>query len=916
MIFFKKQKTMRNLSAFFALSLFFAFSFSVRPARADVNTPIPCDSSNAGLDCGEYINWPGSSEPWGTPVTAPLAADKCSISGAGEEHGITVLGGQVCSIGGTDDPGYYHNRTTGQNVPLSDYAGNPPPGWVYNKVSPFTQIPYGAFSDVTNPAWFTDGFYGGTVYFRLSSADDQSSIQIGSNKDSVTGCSCGVADQSGGGCPSTQGSGMQSFPVNGGESVVFNVKNLCAPQSGYGTWGGAQVDSFSLNPLTICYKAAYLESLGGYSNITDYVPTGSGQCSPTSVPRGTINVLSQDTSGNPISSSWTISGPISTSTTGASAQYTKEPMGSYVVRASLSEAPAGYTFVDIAPAETQSLSKDGDTITFTIHWKKNASTKANIACIVSPSSLTVGSSATFKANGGSGSGYVWSIQGAGPSNVSPSGQSVSETFSQAGTGQAIVADDAGDSSLVCSVTVTAPPSNATTTATTTTPGIGSICLDCGKSAPTSTTVTAVTIPPTGSISASPNPCVMASGSSTCTSYITWSTANIPSSDVVNVYVNDNKAPYSPSNPSCSSGSACSKAPWITKSGDTFELDDCTDGLACTKRTKLSSVTVTGVSYAWSGCGSTAVCEDSNGYVVGGSICSGSAPACANTNINGNTNTNIGANSSGGAAYICTATWGCVYNPYSGIAQNTWDALQCQKSCSESTTASVDTYSWSCVFGSPVCEDNQTGASASGKCSGTGSGVCPIPITVSVSPSSANITAGGSLQFTATVSGGGYAEASPEKNSFISVAQAQNSPVIWSTKGGGSITVVGPSTALYTAPSAVTAPLTAYVIAVSTADTSASMQIPIVIYPPASCTIGATPQNIILGTKTTIKWNCQYATSCNLNGQSANPTSGSMTVKPIQNTQYILSCLNAAGSSSQAAVSVGVASNPGIKETTP
>ena len=78
-------------------------------------------------------------------------------------------------------------------------------------------------------------------------------------------------------------------------------------------------------------------------------------------------------------------------------------------------------------------------------------------------------------------------------------------------------------------------------------------------------------PPSGSISANPNPCAAAAGSSSCTSAITWTTQNVTQARVY-VSANGGGELLFASGTVCA-GQACA-APWIPVGGTvTFTLYD-------------------------------------------------------------------------------------------------------------------------------------------------------------------------------------------------------------------------------------------------------------------------------------------------------------------------------------------------------
>ncbi|TSC77496.1 MAG: RHS repeat-associated core domain protein [Parcubacteria group bacterium Gr01-1014_33] len=96
----------------------------------------------------------------------------------------------------------------------------------------------------------------------------------------------------------------------------------------------------------------------------------------------------------------------------------------------------------------------------------------------------------------------------------------------------------------------------------------------------------VTTPPTGSISASPNPCTISTGATTCTSNITWSTTNAPNAEVtVSNPDGTEKQVFAATAPSRSNVAA----PWIKSSGALFKLKSQPGG------TVLDQILVTGMS---------------------------------------------------------------------------------------------------------------------------------------------------------------------------------------------------------------------------------------------------------------------------------------------------------------------------------
>ncbi|MBZ5683812.1 MAG: beta-propeller fold lactonase family protein [Acidobacteriia bacterium] len=124
------------------------------------------------------------------------------------------------------------------------------------------------------------------------------------------------------------------------------------------------------------------------------------------------------------------------------------------------------------------------------------------------------------------------------------------------------------------------------------------------------------------------------------------------------------------------------------------------------------------------------------------------------------------------------------------------------------------------------------------CGGGGNNGTPPPVSVSITltPSSANVIAGATQQFTATVSG------------------SANTAVTWTVSGGGTVS----SSGLYTAPSSLTTPATVTVKATAQADTSKSKSASVTI-PAISATISPTTPSVILGATQLFTANVSNAT---------------------------------------------------------
>jgi len=94
----------------------------------------------------------------------------------------------------------------------------------------------------------------------------------------------------------------------------------------------------------------------------------------------------------------------------------------------------------------------------------------------------------------------------------------------------------------------------------------------------------------GTIAASPNPCVVPAGANTCTSYITWSTQGVKHARVyvVDSHKKGKEEQEFGTSLSCE-GEKC-RAPWIEKGRYVFTLYDYSSGH---RGSALATVTVTG-----------------------------------------------------------------------------------------------------------------------------------------------------------------------------------------------------------------------------------------------------------------------------------------------------------------------------------
>lgn len=321
---------------------------------------VPCQAPDQNKQCGfiSYYN---------------LGNLRCDLAGPGLNGQGRILGGQVCVVGGTGDSAGNYNPS-GATSPYFPLAGAKPDGWTYTKSAqtPAT-IPNGFWSD--GYPYNNYGFYGGTADLSLYSSDDTSTMQVGSHTYARTGCTCNPSDIFQASCPSQNLSGNSSISVAGGEPISLSVTNMCRPSDGNGLWGVGE-GNVTLNNVTYCYTAAMLQYLNNngesprYNNVVDYRATANGVCTPVSPAPApiSITVTSRDTSGNLLSSSWNISGPVNLSGSGSSQTYSNQPRGTYTISPT---APSNYTLQSVTPNQSQTLNSDGS---FTIIWQQNPTT--------------------------------------------------------------------------------------------------------------------------------------------------------------------------------------------------------------------------------------------------------------------------------------------------------------------------------------------------------------------------------------------------------------------------------------------------------------------------------------------------------------------------------------------------------------
>src|ERR1019366_8954442 len=135
-------------------------------------------------------------------------------------------------------------------------------------------------------------------------------------------------------------------------------------------------------------------------------------------------------------------------------------------------------------------------------------------------------------------------------------------------------------------------------------------------------------------------------------------------------------------------------------------------------------------------------------------------------------------------------------------------------------------------------------------------------------------------------------------------------------GGNSNVGTINTSGVYVAPSSVSGQTSFTITATSAADPSKSGSAVATIYPPVTCTYGASPSTVVVPGHTLLSWNCAYAGSCTLDGAPVG-TTGNKTEYPTSTTSYDLQCTSAVNGSASFDGSILVTvHNPGIKETNP
>jgi hypothetical protein len=181
-----------NKKLFFAAVIFLAGIFLFFPGVETVSayTPIPCAPPDQDKTCGYLGGW--------------STRGSCEMSGSDiDSIGNRVLGGEICSLGGSDNSGYYMLGTNEPNPSTQtyQYPGSTPLGWMYSKdTSGFeNSIPVGEYQidDYTY-----NRFFGGPVHVWLPLANDESWVNVGGHYYGWTGCTCNIINDASAGCPS------------------------------------------------------------------------------------------------------------------------------------------------------------------------------------------------------------------------------------------------------------------------------------------------------------------------------------------------------------------------------------------------------------------------------------------------------------------------------------------------------------------------------------------------------------------------------------------------------------------------------------------------------------------------------------------------------------------------------------------
>ncbi|MHB1769624.1 MAG: hypothetical protein ACYCPH_00900 [Minisyncoccota bacterium] len=391
--------------------------------------------------------------------------------------------------------------------------------------------------------------------------------------------------------------------------------------------------------------------------------------------------------------------------------------------------------------------------------------------------------------------------------------------------------------------------------------------------------------PTGTISASPNPCTITAGSSTCSSSISWSTSNTPSATVT---INNGSQTFA------GGTSGTQTASWIPNGSVLFTLND-SNGNA------LSSVNVTGV------CAS--------GSTWNGSVCAANPP---------------------------TASLTASPNPvaYNGRSTLTWSSTNATSCSAGGPWSNSGTLS-----GSGLTNPLTTATTFTFQCTGPG-GTSPLQsVTVNVGAAPVNgacasthysCTAGtstnnvdGSTAYTWTCAGsGGGTDASCSEAKLptsslsatpATIVSGQSSTLAWSSTNATSCTAAGGfTTGGATSGSASVSPATTSSYQVYCDNSSGrtySNIATVTVSPPPTVSINAAPSRVVSGGATTISWNASNVNTCtitrngalwkSLTANSSNVVSGSAPDTITSQTVYVMNCNGSAGATAAATQIVNV-----------
>jgi hypothetical protein len=485
----------------------------------------------------------GTAFAW-SPANCSDGATDCGTIG----NGTFFNNLSTCTISGTANVG---GQTCNSGVPSQSEG---------NMTAIGAESPLPTIDNSDGPLWVGEIYPNNPVALVVSPLDDEGSASIGTASYNYSGCTCGPNDVAGNGCGG-HGSGTGGAGVPGtaspGDVVNLNVINSCKPGSGSATWGSGTA-SVWVTTETWCNTNAYYQaqvadgSLPASNGDRGYFPDPNtpGLCdsiipaqqcsinsftaSPAIVQQGSSATLNVSVS-NPGSGGWTVTD--SQNNTIGSGTDTDDTVNTGALN----------------DTETYTLTCGGSMLPITVAVIKPTA----LTCTPLDQSANTGSNISITVSGGTPP-YNWTAGGNPPTANSVS--TFTTSYSSSGQHFPTVTDSAGQN-VSCEVDVNSPLSK---------------------------------LPGTGVITATPNPCQLTDGASTCTSEISWSTANVASSSVwvtnkANGQMQDMNRQLSCSDPSCG------QANWITSQGETFSLyDDSADPnpTAANPGVLLDSVTVT------------------------------------------------------------------------------------------------------------------------------------------------------------------------------------------------------------------------------------------------------------------------------------------------------------------------------------